>query len=166
MYSSVRNASGCMLEGQNGPPEPGEITEAQVRRHKGLSREEFKSEKTKGMRFIKRGLIIHRFCEWMDTKPVSWYQMSTGFGDAKLQRHLKTLSGTWPWNIKACKWTPGKMLMALRESAWKEFESTGIPVKEPHLRVMRLAVDEADNLNRRFAAAYKRAINRIGASRQ
>lgn len=164
MYYSQRNDHRCILEGQAGPPEPGEITEAQVRKHKGLSKEQFKTEKTKSLRFIKRGLVINRFCEWIDSRPSSWFHMSTGYDDPKLQRFIINLKRSWPWNIETCKWTPGKILMALREQSWADFEKhQNFSVREPHLRVLKLSVEEASIINRRFASAYKRAINQLGA---
>lgn len=143
-------------------PEAGEITEAQIRRHKGLDKTRFRSEKTRSVRFIKRGLLIARMCEYMDTKPGSWFHLSTGYNNKKLTAYLDSMKGTWPWNIEACKWTPGKILMITREQTWLEFaRDQRIPVREPHLRILRLTTDECADLNSRFVRAYKRAINRL-----
>lgn len=155
----------CMLEGMSGPPEPGEISDAQIRKHKGLSRDEFKTEKTKSLRQIRRALIINRLCDFMDTRPPQWFHLSTGYSDPKVRKLCRKLRRQWPWNIASCKWTPGKILMSLRENTWKEFASTHkISIREPHLRMLKLSVEQASFINRRFVDAYKRAMNALGAA--
>lgn len=161
-YHSIQNAHGCMLEGKTGVPEPGEISDAQIRRHKGLSAPEFKSEKIKAIRWIRRGIIINRVCEWMDSKPPRWFHLSSGFNDPEVSTLVSTLKKEWPWNIPTCNWTPGKILMVLRDQTWEEFEAAqGQCVKEPHLRTLRLPLERAREIQSTFVLAYKRAINNL-----
>lgn len=164
MYHSLRSEHHCMLEGQIGIPEAGDISEAVIRKHKGLTIEQFREEKTKALRYIKRGIIINRMCEWMDRQPDTWFQLRTGYSDPELQTHLSNLKRSWPWNIPTCNWTPGKMLMVLKEQSWEQFsEHQKLAVREPHLRILKTSLDEARKTIDLFGKAYQQAINAIGA---
>jgi len=161
----MKNASACILENQQGTPEPGDVTEAMIRRHKSLSREAYTVEKMRALRSIKRGLVILRFCEFMDGQEPRWFHLQSGYEDQRLQTFLRGLYKRWPWNIPTCGWTPGKTLMAVRAQSWAEFEAaTGTKLKEPHLRVLKLGNEEAALITRKFVAAHKRVINHLGAT--
>lgn len=164
-YWSCRNASGCLLETQGAIPEPGELREAQIRKHKGLTPDDFKSEKTRALRFVKRGTVLLRFSEWEDQQAPEWFQLRAGYEDRNLREWFTQRLTVWPWNISVCNWTPGKMLMALRESSWTEFSKTHkMAASEPYLRILRLSAEEAEDMRLKFVHAHKRVITTIGAS--
>jgi hypothetical protein len=98
----------------------------------------------------------------MESRPHNWFKLSSGYKRRSVQKLLGTLVREWPWNLADCRWTAGKVFMALQESTWKEFEKTqGVSVKEPHLRMLKLSPDEAEAINCCFVKAYKKTINSL-----
>jgi hypothetical protein len=162
LYHTKTTESGCMIEELGDIPVDEDLSEADVRVFKNMTREGVKSERLRGTRWIKRGFTILKICEWMATKPKSWYHLSRVYKSKKVRKVTAQLA-EFPWSITDCKWTPGKILMVLRQSTWEQWEKeTGNKVTEPHLRILRLTPEVVEQINKVYENAYHKLIAQTG----
>lgn len=157
----------CMWYGQYAPyrclahtgiPDPQELSEAYVAQCKGLSIEELRSKRNRGMRAIERLLIVNRVVEWLDKKPTEYFKWSEAYQDSALSSWYRNFrASVYPFRITSIKWTIGKPLMIVLTKTWRDFYKEHPSIRrEPHLRILGMSSIFAKGVVGQYKEAYKR----------
>lgn len=147
------NKVGCMALPH--PPEPEDLTDAFVAKHKGCTPEQVAEIRKEGARRIDVLLTLHSLFEWMQqTKREEW-PWCRGMQKPEVQNAVNRLcEQQWPYTVRELGWTPAKVAVTLHKATLTKFNThTGKQID--WLVFLGIKVADANALINLFKTACK-----------
>lgn len=141
VWHSVSDASGCMA--RQCIPEPEDLSDAGVARHKGMTTEEVVRLRNLGILRITKTTTIHAYLDWATKFPAPFGLKNS---DPDLAIAVNTLcEGYWIFQVPELNWTPLKVARCLHRPTLTKFNAH-VGKKIDWLELLEIKKDTAQKL--------------------
>ena len=155
MWSSV-NGKGCMAVPR--APEPDELTDELIARHKGVPVETVVHWKTRGEARIDSVITVSRLFDWLTATPQRlwpWYAI-TGRKEA-VEAVNTWCNKRWLYQVPELAWTPAKVAVTVHKPTLLKF-NTHVGKQVDWLKLLGITSDDANALTKIFKSLSKEQI--------
>ena len=147
------NKLGCMAYPK--APEPDELSDTALARHKGVRVEQIVEWKTSGSQRIEALITLQNLFEWLDQQPKKEWPWHEKTCLPSVMEAVNNVSKqTWPYSVPELHWTPAKVAVTVHKATLLRFNAH-VGKQIDWLKLLGLDVNVANTLANIFKTATK-----------